>query len=116
MSTYVSDANFVVLMVLLAAAMQAAWNISVKSSPYLTLTEINVTVGMVAIPLLLVSGLPDQRAFLWIGLGVVIRQAYYVTLSFAYKHNDFGLVYPLVRGLNPVLITVLGVVFLDETL
>jgi len=46
--------NLVVAALLVAAAMQAAWNLSVRasSSPFLTICEINATVGLLAVPVL----------------------------------------------------------------
>jgi drug/metabolite transporter (DMT)-like permease len=50
----------------------------------------------------------------WVAAAIILRQAYYLTLSRAYRFHDFSLAYPIMRGLNPVLVTGLGVAFLGD--
>jgi drug/metabolite transporter (DMT)-like permease len=45
---------------------------------------------------------------------VVIHFGYYLTLAEAYRTGDLSFAYPLMRGTAPLLVTLLGVVFLRE--
>ena len=45
---------------------------------------------------------------------VVIHFGYYLTLAQAYRTGDLSFAYPLMRGTAPLLVTLLGVVFLRE--
>jgi drug/metabolite transporter (DMT)-like permease len=45
---------------------------------------------------------------------VVIHFAYYLTLAQAYRTGDLSFAYPLMRGTAPLLVTLLGIVFLRE--
>jgi drug/metabolite transporter (DMT)-like permease len=114
----IDSLNLVVAALLVAAAMQAAWNLSVRasSSPFLTICEINATVGLLAVPVLLAAGLPSASALPWIAAAIGVRQAYYATVVLAYRNAEFGVIYPIMRGLNPLFITALGVAFLGDAI
>jgi drug/metabolite transporter (DMT)-like permease len=45
---------------------------------------------------------------------MLIHFAYYVTLAGAYRRGDLSFAYPLMRGVAPLLVTLLGVVLLGE--
>ena len=45
---------------------------------------------------------------------VVIHFGYYLTLAQAYRTGDLSFAYPLMRGTAPLLVTLLGIVFLRE--
>ena len=43
-----------------------------------------------------------------------IHFGYYITLAHAYRTGDLSFAYPLMRGTAPLIVTVLGIVFLRE--
>lgn len=49
-------------------------------------------------------------------MAIVLHTAYHFALPIAYKHVDLGLIYPISRGLAPLLVTLGAAVFAGETL
>ena len=58
--------------------------------------------------------MPDPAAWKFAAASTAIHFGYYVTLSQAYRTGDLSFAYPLMRGTAPLLVTVLGIVFLGE--
>jgi len=56
------------------------------------------------------------REWLGFGLGAVIRALYFLSLGAAYSRGDLSLVYPVARGIAPVLVPVMGAGVLGERL
>jgi drug/metabolite transporter (DMT)-like permease len=106
----------VFLAVLTAAALHAGWNavIKVSNDAFLSLTVIGVCGGVVAVPMLFVFGAPPMASWAWLLASVVIHLGYYIFLAEAYKTGDLGAVYPIARGVAPMLTTAAGVLFFDE--
>ena len=53
-------------------------------------------------------------AWKFIAASSTIHFAYYITLAHAYRTGDLSFAYPLMRGTAPLLVAVLGIVFLRE--
>ncbi len=96
----------VVLAVLLGAVLHAAWNALVKSSgdKELDTALVHFLGALVALPLVLLVGLPPPSAAPYIAASVVIHVGYYFALAGAYRHGDLGLTYPIMRGSAPLLV------------
>ena len=60
--------------------------------------------------------LPAAESWLFILLSVVIHSAYYFSLAQSYQHGDLSQMYPLFRGLAPVLVALGAAVFAGELL
>ena len=58
--------------------------------------------------------LPQPAAWLFIAASSVIHFGYYVTLAQAYRSGDLSFAYPLMRGTAPLIVAVLGSIFLRE--
>ncbi len=108
----------VVLAVLFGALLHASWNAMVKSSPdkALDTAVIHMVGSVIAVPLVLVVGLPPPAAWPYIGTSIIIHIGYYIALTGAYKHGDLGLTYPLMRGTAPLLVALSASLTLGETL
>ena len=105
----------VVLAVLGGAVLHAGWNALVKSSgdKELDTALLHFLGALVALPLLIVVGLPPAVALPFIAVSLVIHVGYYIALAGAYQHGELGLTYPIMRGFAPLLValgssTVLG--------
>lgn len=96
----------IVLAVLLGAALHAGWNALVKSSgdKPLDTALVHLLGALIALPLLLIVGLPGPAGLPYIAASLVIHVAYYIALAGAYQHGDLGLTYPIMRGLAPLLV------------
>lgn len=108
----------VVAAVLFGALLHASWNAMVKSSAdkALDTAVIHLMGSLVAIPLLLVVGLPSPSSWPYILASVFIHIGYYIALTGAYKHGDLGLTYPLMRGTAPLLVALSATLTVGETL
>jgi len=96
----------VVLAVLLGAALHAGWNALVKSSgdKPLDTALVHLMGAGVALPLLLIMGLPGPAGLPYIAASLFIHVGYYIALAGAYQHGDLGLTYPIMRGFAPLLV------------
>ncbi|MEP7330055.1 MAG: EamA family transporter, partial [Betaproteobacteria bacterium] len=108
----------VTLAVLAAGLMHATWNALLKSSdggdPLLdtaTIVTGSTLCALVALPFV---PLPNGAAWTIGAVSVFIHFAYYLTLAEAYRTGDLSFAYPLMRGTAPLLVTLLGALFLRE--
>ena len=108
----------VTLAVLAAGAMHAGWNALLKGAPGgdPLLDTATVVAGGAFWSLLLIPfvSLPDPAAWKFAAASMVVHFAYYITLAQAYRTGDLSFAYPLMRGTAPLLVTLLGIVFLGE--
>jgi phosphonate utilization associated putative membrane protein len=108
----------VALAVLFGALLHASWNALIKSAADKALDTalIHVMGCVVALPLLLLTGLPPAAALPYVIASLVIHVAYYIALAGAYKHGDLGLTYPIMRGLAPMLVATSSSLVIGEPL
>ncbi len=106
------------LLVLLAALMHAVWNTLVKSSGdrLIQLALLNLVSAVVAVFAIPWVGIPDPESWGYILASIIIHTAYYLFLLQAYRFGDLSQVYPLARGVSPLVVAVLSIVFAAETL
>ena len=108
----------IILIVLFAAILHATWNFLVKRSDDKLLSMSAVVIGhvpfslaaLVFFPLPLIDALP----FL-IG-SVVLHTGYQLFLLNAYRFGDLSKVYPLARGVAPMLVTLVSISILGVVL
>ncbi|QGZ63958.1 EamA family transporter [Paraburkholderia acidisoli] len=111
-------ASFVVSLVLLSALMHASWN------AFLHLSGDRLwLLGMFSIPYLAVSAvgvcvlpLPAPESWPYIAASAVLELAYCFTLIRAYRSGDFGQIYPIARGLSPLLVFAGAFAFAHEAM
>ena len=108
----------IVLLILFAAALHASWNVLIKSeSESLTNTVLiiagSAVIGVVLLPFF---PLPLRPCWPYLGASVVIHIVYFSLLLLAYKKGEMSLVYPLMRGLPPVLTAIAASILLSESL
>ena len=108
----------VTLAVLGAGLLHAGWNALIKSAAggdalldTATIVAGSTVCSFLALPFL---PIPLSEAWPMAAASVVIHFGYYLTLAEAYRTGDLSFVYPLMRGTAPLLVTLLGVVFLRE--
>ena len=108
----------VVLAVLCGAVLHAGWNTLVKSSgdKEVDTALVHFLGALVALPPMLLIGLPPAVAWPFIAASLLIHVAYYITLAGAYKHGDLGLTYPIMRGSAPLLVALGSSFVLGESL
>ncbi|HPE60929.1 MAG: EamA family transporter [Thiothrix sp.] len=108
----------VTLVVLLAALLHAGWNVLVKSSNDKLMGISAMVYGHIpyALLALLFVPLPDSAAWPWIIGSVLAHTGYQITLYQAYQLGDLSQVYPLARGVAPLLVALASVFLIGETL
>jgi drug/metabolite transporter (DMT)-like permease len=106
------------LLVLLAAAMHATWNTLIKRSNdrLAELAIVNLFSAVAAATALPWVGIPDSASWGYIFGSIVIHSGYYYLLLQAYHFGDLSHVYPLARGVSPLVVTLLSAVFAGEIL
>jgi drug/metabolite transporter (DMT)-like permease len=107
----------VTLAVLGAGFLHALWNALLKSAGGDALLDTGLIVAGASTSALLVLPFvpfPIDGAWPYIALSCAIHFGYYVTLAGAYRRGDLSCAYPLMRGMAPLIVTMLGVVFLHE--
>jgi drug/metabolite transporter (DMT)-like permease len=106
----------VTLAVLGAALAHATWNAMLKSSGdvLLDLTLVVFFAGIATTPFLPFVPLPAPAAWPYIGASMAIHMGYYVALVGAYRAGDLSHGYPIMRGIAPLLVSLVAVFWLGE--
>jgi len=104
------------VLVLSAALLHASWNALVKSGgvPEFTIAAYQALGGLVCLILIFFVPKPDIASWPYLFASVVIHNFYYFTLARAYRLGDLSQVYPLFRGLAPILVALGAAVFARE--
>jgi drug/metabolite transporter (DMT)-like permease len=108
----------VTLAVLAAAITHATWNAIAHGIRDQTLSFGLIGAGgiIVAIPLVIVVAAPRSDAWPYLLGSVAIHVFYNLLLMRCYRYGEFGQVYPLARGISPLVVTILAAVFVGEHL
>jgi drug/metabolite transporter (DMT)-like permease len=108
----------VTLAVLAAGFLHAGWNALLKSSGggdvLLDTAAVVAGSSLCGLALLALIPLPDPTAWKFIAASATIHFGYYLTLVQAYRTGDLSFAYPLMRGTAPLIVAVLGSIFLRE--
>lgn len=77
---------------------------------------LNVVGALLSLPFVAFMPLPSATEWQWIGVSVGVHLLYQLSLAKMMASADYSLVYPLSRGMGPLVVTVIAVVFLSEPL
>ncbi|MGH2841815.1 MAG: EamA family transporter [Gaiellaceae bacterium] len=96
------------LLALGAAALHAGWNILVaRAVDVRAATTVAVCLSVVLFaPVAAATWRVEAEAVPWIAVSAVLELAYFALLTAAYRTSDVSLVYPIARGVAPVLVLV----------
>jgi drug/metabolite transporter (DMT)-like permease len=105
-------------LVILSAIANAVWNALMKSAGDRVLTMVAIRTvgllfGLVALPFV---DWPAPESWKWLALTAAVMFAYYALLIRSYGVGDMSVVYPLARGLAPMLTTIAAFLAIGETL
>ncbi len=106
------------LLALGSALAHAVWNLILKVCDDRDAAAIagNLIAGFVAIPVLVVVGLPEVETWKFLVAGALVQILYIYGLAAAYTHGDFSLAYPVARGSGALIVAVVGTVLLGDHL
>jgi drug/metabolite transporter (DMT)-like permease len=95
-------------LVLAAAALHAAWNVLLaRARDVRAATTVALVLSVVLFaPIAAVTWRVEAEALPWIAVSSVLELAYFLLLTTAYGRSDLSLVYPVARGVAPVLVLV----------
>lgn len=104
----------VMLIVLLAALLHASWNFLVKQveDKFLSMTALVIGHAPFAVLAVLYSPLPDPQSLPYLISGALLHVGYQLFLLNAYRVGDLSQVYPLARGISPLLVAGISVLWL----
>ena len=107
-----------ILLLLCGAILHTAWNLILKQSKdkYIASWWMVVTGGVIALCTLIFTGLPVREMWKFAVFSILAEAIYFITLSYAYKDNEFSLIYPIARGAAPAFLALWSILFLDEHL
>lgn len=98
--------------------LHAVWNAIVK-----TAVDRTTTLGLVALGhvlpgavLICILPLPNAESWPFIALSTFVHFGYFYMLGRAYQHGDLSVVYPIARGIVPVLVSLWAWLLLGEVL
>ncbi|MDX3928665.1 MAG: DMT family transporter [Shinella sp.] len=108
----------VIAFVLLGAALHAIWNAIVKSGSDKSLDAAMIALGagLVGLAFLPFVPLPNTEALPFILASACLQFAYFQLVAAAYRAGDIGLVYPLMRGVAPLIVASTSGLVLGEHL
>jgi drug/metabolite transporter (DMT)-like permease len=112
------SATILYVLVLFSAVAHAIWNSLVKSAGDRVLTMVTIrftglVLGLATLPFV---DLPHPESWKWLLLTACVQFGYYAVLIRSYDLGDMSVVYPLARGIAPVVTTIAAFVSLHEAL
>ena len=108
----------IILLVLLGALLHATWNAIVKAGDdkLIGAAMISAGGGLCCIPFLPFVPFPNIEALPYLLTSAVLQFAYFQLVAIAYRIGDIGLVYPLMRGVAPLIVAMTSGFILKEHL
>jgi drug/metabolite transporter (DMT)-like permease len=107
-----------------SAVLHVAWNVRIKTADdqlrmgAVGILAASLLIAPIAVVAWLLTGRPELPPLgIALGLGSgVVETAYFVFLAAAYRRGDLSVVYPIARGVAPLLLVGVGVVVFGERL
>ncbi len=105
-----------VAIVLAAAFLHALWNLILARSADTAagIAVATLAASVLALPIAVVRWRVEPAAWPWVALSATLELVYFILLARAYRVADLSLVYPVARGLSPVLVLAGSVLLLRE--
>ena len=105
-------------LVVFSAVAHSVWNALLKSAGDRVLTMVAIRVaglglGLAALPFV---DWPAPESWKWLGLTAAVMFGYYALLVRSYGLGDMAVVYPLARGIAPILMTLAAFFTIGEAL
>ncbi|KFF46910.1 hypothetical protein JH25_24815 [Pseudomonas sp. BRG-100] len=112
------NSDIAITLVLISAFMHATWNAVVRagSSRFMTLAMVDGTALLICLAALPLVHVPSLEVWGYVLVSVVLNTIYRLFLIKAYETGDFGQVYPVMRGVPPVLVALFSYFLLHEQL
>jgi drug/metabolite transporter (DMT)-like permease len=105
-------------MVLAAALLHAGWNAIYKGRGSGLATGVVISLGMGGASLLALPffEFPAPESWVFLGVSVALHICYRTFLAASYRYGDLGQIYPISRGMGPLLVTIVSIYWLGDKL
>lgn len=112
------NSDIAITLVLISAFLHATWNAVVRagSSRFMTLAMVDGTALLICLAALPLVHVPSLDVWGYVLVSVVLNTIYRLFLIKAYETGEFGQVYPIMRGVPPVLVALFSYFLLHEQL
>ena len=102
-------------LLLFAAALHAGWNALVRRDPDRAAAAVSVAAGGAVVGIAVLPFLPPiaPAAIPFVLGSSSIHIVYYALVARAYRHGELSVVYPIMRGLAPLLVTIVTALFVE---
>ena len=109
------------MVVLLSAPLHAGWNALVKfrgdrGDPLIVLASVALSAALLSSAAVPFVPLPRGQVWAYLLFSMTLHTAYNVLLYAAYRHGDMGQVYPIARGLAPMIVALVSPLVTAEVL
>jgi uncharacterized membrane protein len=103
---------------LFAAGLHATWNAMVKvaTDRALVLAAIAGVHSVCGLALMAIGGVPASASWPYIAASAILHYLYYLLLHESYRFGDLSQVYPIARGMAPLLVALGALAFAGEAL
>lgn len=104
--------------VLFAALLHAVWNAIIKGGADKILTTVLILLGSALVSGLMLPflALPAPASWPYLAVSTGLQAGYFILVAMTYRIADMSLVYPLMRGTAPMLVTLVSLPLLGEAL
>ena len=108
----------VFLAVLFAAFTHAVWNALIRAGGdrFQGVLILTLTQGIMGLAMAMFVPMPKADVWPWLVMATIFHTGYMAFLAAAYKHGDLSRVYPIARGVAPMLVVVAGLFLLSDSL
>ncbi len=108
----------VFLAVLVAAFLHASWNAVIRAGGdrFQGVLLLTITQGVMGLAMAAFLPLPRGEVWLWLLASGVLHAGYKMFLAAAYRHGDLSRVYPIARGVAPMIVVLAGFFVLSDEL
>lgn len=108
----------ITLIILAAAFLHALWNSLIKGGKDPLLDGMIISVVWLAICIIAIPFLPipNPKSWLFAIATIPIHVAYFFLLAKSYEVGDLSRVYPIVRGVPPLIVAIVSYIAIDENL
>jgi drug/metabolite transporter (DMT)-like permease len=99
-----------------AAALHAGWNALIRRDSDRDATALAIAAGGAVLGAVLVPFLPaiERNAIPFAIASSCIHIVYYALVARAYRLGELSVAYPIMRGLAPLIVTIVGVLFIER--
>ena len=104
------------LLILFAAFLHASWNLIIKS---IKNSQVAIALQMfiqsiIFFPFLFFVPVPEGITWIFLFFSLVLHSSYFLILGSMYNQGNLTITYPVFRGMAPVFVTFLSVIFLRD--